>query len=212
MQVKHYKDGSLGTAEVDAGAFGEKVLHRTLKDAVVMHQNNQRQGNASTRTRGEVAGSRKKPWKQKHTGRARAGSRRSPIWRGGGTVFGPRPRDFAYHMPVKARRAALRAALRGKLDDGELLLVDLPTLDAPSSKAVRALLGAAGSPRRALVVLAEPNPVIWKSFRNFAGATVREAANVCAFDVVQAGVVLCEPAALEALGQRVGVATDGGEA
>jgi 50S ribosomal protein L4 len=118
MQVKSYKAGSVGQVEFDEAPFHDKggkarVLYRTLKDAVVMYQTNQRQGAANTRGRSEVAGSNKKPWAQKHTGRARAGDRKSPIWRGGGTLFGPRTRDWSYHMPVRpsvSRRAPRSSA------------------------------------------------------------------------------------------------------
>ncbi len=95
MKVKSYKAGSVGEVELDVAPFGEKVLYRTLKDAVVMHMANQRQGTASTKGRSEVKGTNKKPYKQKHTGRARAGDVKSPIWRGGGTVFGPPPRGYS---------------------------------------------------------------------------------------------------------------------
>ena len=110
MKIQNYKAGKLGHVEFDAAPFGEKVLYRTLKDALVVHQRNQRQGTLSTKGRSEVAGSGKKPWKQKHTGRARAGDRKSPIWRGGGTVFGPKPRDSGRRS--RPRRAASRCARR----------------------------------------------------------------------------------------------------
>ena len=125
MQVKSYKSGSLGVVEIDEAPFGDKVLYRTLKDAVTMHQANQRQGTTNVRGRSEVRGTNKKPYRQKHTGRARAGDCKSPIWRGGGAGFGPLPRDFSYHMPKKARRVATRSALFGKLQDGELIVADL---------------------------------------------------------------------------------------
>src|SRR6185503_16737905 len=102
-----------------------------------MYQRNQRQGTLSTKGRDAVAGSHKKPWKQKHTGRARAGDRKSPIWRGGGTVYGPKPRDWSFHMPAHARRVALRSAIAGKIADGELVVAELPTFDKPSSKTAR---------------------------------------------------------------------------
>src|SRR5512134_2985987 len=142
MQVKSYKAGSLGTVEIDERVLHDKsgkarVLYRTLKDAIVMHAANQRQGNAYTRGRDEVVGSNKKPWKQKHTGRARAGDRKSPIWRGGGTVFGPKPRDWSYHAPAKERRVATRTALLGKLLDGEVVLADLGAFTRPSAKDAR---------------------------------------------------------------------------
>ena len=210
MQVKSYKAGSLGQVEVDEAPFGGKVLYRTLKDAVVMHQANQRQGTVNTRGRADVKGSNKKPYRQKHTGRARAGDRKSPIWRGGGTVFGPHPRDYSYHMPVKARRVALRSALAGKLADDEVVVADLAGFSAPSSKSARRILADLGSPRRALVVLNERNEHVWKSFRNFPGVVVRTAAELCAFDVVAGGLVVMEAGVLEALATRVG--TQGGEA
>jgi large subunit ribosomal protein L4 len=169
-----------------------------------MYQANKRQGTVQTKGRSFVAGSRKKPWKQKHTGRARAGDRKSPIWRGGGVVFGPHPRDFSYRMPVQARRVALRSALAGKAADREIVVADLPRFDAPAAKTARALLADLGSPRRALVVIAQPNEMLWKSFRNFPGVSVKTAADVCALDVVAGGLVIAEPSAIDALAQRVG--------
>ncbi len=206
MQVKSYKAGSVGSVEIDETPFGGRVLYRTLKDAVVNYQNNQRQGTASTRGRSEVRGSNKKPYRQKHTGRARAGDRKSPIWRGGGTVFGPKPRDWSYHPPRKFRRVALRTALAGKLMDDEVVVVDLGSFASPSAKAARKVLADLGSPRRALLVLAQHDENVWKSFRNFPGVTVRTAADLCAHDVVAGGLVLIEAPALEALAQRVGLA------
>jgi len=213
MKVQvHVSGKSPSSKEIDAGAFGDRVLHRTLKDAVVMFQANQRQGTAKTKGRSEVSGSGKKPWKQKHTGRARAGDRKSPIWRGGGTVFGPQPRSYVYHMPVKARRVALRTALFGKLEAGEACLISTAGFDRPSAKAARALLADVGSPRRALVVTAARNEHVWKSFRNFPGVSVRQASDLCAFDVVAGGLLLVEEAALQALEQRVGAAASGAQA
>jgi large subunit ribosomal protein L4 len=209
MEVKTYEGGVLGTGQVDESKFGDKVLYRTLKAAVVMHQANQRQGTVKTKTRGEVTGTNKKPYRQKHTGRARAGDRKSPIWRGGGTVFGPRPRDYSYHMPAKARRVALRTAVLGKLQDGEVVLATLPKFDAPSAKSARKVLADVGSPRRAVVVISEHDENVWKSFRNFPGVTVRTAVDLCAFDVVHGGTVLIEPAAMTELTARVGLRQEG---
>jgi len=207
MKVQSYKAGSVGSVEFDAAPFGDKVLYRTLKDAVVMHQANQRQGNASTKGRSDVRGSNKKPYKQKHTGRARAGDRKSPIWRGGGTVFGPKPRDFSYHMPTKARRVALRTALSGKLADGEL-----DGFSAPSARTARKILGDLGAPRRATVVLAEGNVNVYKSFRNFPGVNVRVASDLCAHDVVAGGLIIAEGGAMDALVARVGQTKAGAKA
>lgn len=210
MQVKSYKAGAVAEVAIDEKPFGGRVLYRTLKDAVVMFQANQRQGTVKTKGRSEVAGSGKKPWKQKHTGRARAGDRKSPIWRGGGTIFGPLPRDYSYHMPIKARRVALRSALAGKFADGEVAVADLAAFKAPSAKAARALLASFGAPRRATLVLTAANENVWKSFRNFPGVAVHTAADLCAHHVVNGGLVIAERAAIDALAQRVGT-TDRGD-
>jgi len=212
VKIQSYKGGKLGQSEFDAAPFGGRVLHRTLKEAVIMHERNQRQGTVYTRGREAVAGSHKKPWKQKHTGRARAGDRKSPIWRGGGTVFGPKPRDWSFHMPAKARRVALRSAIAGKIADGEVVLADLPSFEKPSSKAARKWLGDLGSPRRTLVVLDKPDTNLWRSVRNFPGVVVRTAAELCAYDVVAGGLIVAERGALNALAARVGVQVDGGAA
>jgi len=209
MQVKSYQAGSVGEVEIDETPFFDRksrsrVLYRTLKDAVVMFQANQRQGNAKTRGRSEVKGTNAKPYKQKHTGRARAGDRKSPIWRGGGTVFGPRPRDYSYHMPAKQRRVALRSALLGKLLDGELVVADLGEFNAPSARSARRILTDLGQPRRATVVLAEGDTNVWKSFRNFPGVSVCRAVDLCAHDVIAGGLIITQGAALSSLAERVG--------
>ena len=212
MNVKAYAGGKVSSREYDAARFGDKVLYRTLKDAVDMFRANQRQGTVKTKGRSDVSGSRKKPWKQKHTGRARAGDKKSPIWRGGGTVFGPKPRDYSYHMPAKQRRVALRSAMYGKLADEEVIFVDLSGFDAPSTKAARALLEGAGAfnrepgqVRQLLVLTSERRENVWKSFRNFPNLDVCAAADVCAHDVLSARIVLAEEAALDAVAGRVGV-------
>jgi large subunit ribosomal protein L4 len=207
MKVKVYKGGSVSEKPLDEHPFGEGVLYRTLKSSVLSHLANRRQGTVKTRGRSEVAGSGKKPWKQKHTGRARAGDRMSPIWRGGGTVFGPLPREHRFDLPARERRVALRTAIFGKLQDGEFVLADLAGVrtGAPSAKSARKVLADLGAPRRALIVLAEEDAVVWKSFRNFPGVVVRPARELCAFDVAAANLVICEPGAFESLGKRVGL-------
>ncbi len=213
MKLKLLKGGRLSEGEYDAARFGDKILYRTLKEAVDMYRANSRQGTVKTIGRDEVSGSNKKPWKQKHTGRARAGDRKSPIWRGGGTVFGPKPRDYSYHLPIKERRVALRSALRGKLDGGEVLLVELPAFERPSARAAREVLVKSGALERqptqvrALLLLIERHdPLVWKSFRNFPDLAVRTAADVCALDVLRARLVLAEEPALDAVAERVGPA------
>jgi len=209
MQVKSYKAGNVGQVEIDERPLHDKlgkarVLYRTLKDAIVMHQANQRQGDAYTRGRDEVVGSNKKPWKQKHTGRARAGDRKSPIWRGGGTLFGPKTREWSYHMPIKAKRVATRTALFGKLRDGEVVIADLGTFDKPSAKGARKILADLGTPRRTLLVIEKHDEALWKSFRNFPGVKMRTADEVCAHDLVAASLVITQATALDKLTARVG--------
>jgi large subunit ribosomal protein L4 len=108
---------------LDSERFGGPVQHILLREAVLMYEANKRQGTASTKTKSEVAGGGKKPWVQKHTGRARAGSIRSPIWKGGGVTFGPKPRDYSYTIPKKAKKLALFSALTAKARDNELIVL-----------------------------------------------------------------------------------------
>jgi len=212
MKVKSYKDGSVGKVEVDEGAFGEKVLYRTLKDVVVNHMANQRQGNHSTKSRGQVKGTNKKPYRQKGTGRARAGDIKSPIRRGGGVAFGPKQRDHSYQPPVKLRRTALRSAIAGKLHDEEVVVTEFGEFSAPSAKAARKILSDLGSPKRAVVVLTEANENVYKSFRNFPKVEVRTGADLCAYDVVNGGLVIAESGVLEQVAERVAnKKNDGGE-
>jgi len=125
---------SLESVSLPEERFGGKVRRELLRDAIIMHEANHRRGTASTKTRGEVAGGGRKPWKQKHTGRARVGDIRSPIWKGGGVVFGPRPRDYSFSIHRKAKKAALQSAILSRLIDNEVVLVDKLGLDTPSTK------------------------------------------------------------------------------
>src|SRR5688500_5613369 len=151
VQIKYYSGGAVSTRDVDANVFGDRVLGRMLKEALVMYEANKRAGTAKTKERGEVKGPNKKPWKQKHTGRARAGTSKSPLWTGGGRIFGPRPRDYEYHIPIKERRLALASALLSKFRDGEVTVVDGLPKDKPSTKSAFGVLAAAGVEGSALV-------------------------------------------------------------
>jgi len=212
MKVKSYKDGSVGKVEVDESAFGEKILYRTLKDVVVNHMANQRQGNHSTRNRSAVKGTNKKPYRQKGTGRARAGDIKSPIRRGGGVAFGPKQRDHSYQVPTKLRRTALRSAIAGKLQDEEVVVTEFGEFSAPSSKAARKILTDLGSPKRAVIVLNEANENVYKSFRNFPKVEIRIGADLCTYDVVNGGLVIAESGVLEQVAARVAnKKSDGGK-
>ena len=167
--------------------FNEAVVHQ----AVVMQQANERQGTHATTTRGMVRGGGRKPWKQKGTGRARAGSVRSPLWVGGGTVFGPAPRSHAKDMPRKARRLAIRCALSAKVAEGALVVVDNLTFDAPKTKDAVALLnGFEAVDKKALIITDGENENVEKSSRNI--EKVKALSNDClnVYDILNAEKVL----------------------
>ena len=156
--------------ELNDSVFGVDVNEAVLHQAVVMQLASQRLGTASTKTRGFVRGGGKKPWKQKGTGRARAGSIRSPLWVGGGTVFGPHPRSYAFRMPRKQRRLAIKSALTAKLQDGELVVLDGINFDAPKTKSVLKLMSDFNvANKKVLIVTAEMVENVEKSARNIPG-------------------------------------------
>lgn len=134
LDVINQKGEKVDTIELDDRIFGTDIREHLIQRVVVWQLAKRRQGTASTRTRGEVRGGGKKPWRQKGTGRARAGSNRSPVWTGGGTVFGPHPRSYAFSLPKKVRRAALRSVLTSKLMENRLTVVDKIELDEPKTK------------------------------------------------------------------------------
>lgn len=206
VQVPVYRFGSgeLGTAEVDETAFGEGIRWRLLRDAVVMYQANRRVGTHSTKTRAEVAGSRKKPWRQKGTGRARSGKRSSPVWRGGGIVFGPKPRDYSYSMPRKALRRALGSAILGKLRDGEVALIAGARLDEPKTSEMAKVFRGLSIDGSALVVLPSEDRVILKSARNLRKTEVRSAEDLNAYDVVMHDRLVFTEEGLGRLLERMG--------
>lgn len=180
----------VGTADLPDALFGAEPRRHVLHEAVVMQRACERQGTASTLRRGEVSGSGKKPWKQKHTGRARAGSVRSPLWRHGGTVFGPKPRDYAFAIPKKKYRAALQGALSAKLAAGEVVVVSDLSLEAPKTKLLAKALGQLGLPGRTLLVIGEGRSDIDQAARNLPGVKVVRPENLNVYDVLRYRAVL----------------------
>jgi large subunit ribosomal protein L4 len=175
------------------GTVNEPVLHQ----AVTVFLNNQRQGTAATKTRSFVSGGNQKPWRQKGTGRARQGSTRAPHWRGGGTVFGPQPRDYRTRIPVKVRQLARRSAFNARAREGALLVIESLAFDAPKTGQLVALLeklGVAG--KKALVLTNGIRKNVYLSGRNLPGADVMPYAEASAYDVLWADVVVVERAAL----------------
>lgn len=170
--------------------FGDKVHRELLRDVVIMHEANHRRGTASTKTRGKVKGGGKKPWMQKHTGRARAGSIRSPLWKGGGVTFGPQPRDYSYSINRKAKKVALQSAILSKLQDNQVVLIDKLEFGSPSTKKMANLLKSLGIKESCLIVIPELNETIWKSSRNIYNLKVRVASDLNAYDVIKHKKVL----------------------
>ena len=203
LKVVDLQGNSVGQLALDPGLWDGRVNLALLSQAVAMYRTNRRAGKASTKTRGEVSGGGKKPWKQKHTGRARAGSIRSPLWRHGGSVFGPHPRDLYYRLPQAIRRQALLESLKGKLRDDELVVLDRLAAQAPKTKPFAALAKTFGVARTSVIVLEEPSEPLVKSLRNLASFELCSAANLNAFDVLNAQKVLMTKAAFAQLETRI---------
>ncbi|MDR4505275.1 MAG: 50S ribosomal protein L4 [Candidatus Scalindua sp.] len=170
---------------VSEEGFGGTVHRALLRDAVIMYEANMRDTIACTKTRAEVSGGGRKPWAQKHTGRARAGSSRSPLWKGGGIVFGPRPRDFRYSMPRKAKKVALYSAILAKLKDNEVTLIEDFVFEKPSTKKMVCLLRSLGITGSCLLVMQNKEEKVWKSSRNIYDIKLKLASELCAYDMVK---------------------------
>lgn len=177
--------------------FGIEPNDNVLYDAIIMQQASQRQGTHSVKNRSDVRGGGRKPWRQKWTGRARHGSNTSPIWRGGGVVFGPTPRSYSYKLPKKVRRLAILSALSQKVIDSELSVIDKLEFDKPKTKDFRALLDQLEVDRKALIVLEKDNEFAALSARNIPGVKVVAPDNVSVLDVVGHDDLILTQAALE---------------
>lgn len=160
----------VGEIYLDDGVFGVEVNEAAIYQVVKMQLANKRQGTQSALTRGEVRGGGRKPWRQKGTGRARHGSIRSPIWRKGGVVFAPKPRDYSYTVPKKIRRLAMKSALSSKVMNNEIVVLDSLKLSQPKTKEMAKVLKNLKVNRKALVVLAEKDEVVQRAIRNIPDA------------------------------------------
>ncbi|KPJ71062.1 MAG: hypothetical protein AMS14_09595 [Planctomycetes bacterium DG_20] len=204
VQVPVYNtDGQrVGAVSVDEAALGGRVRRQLLRDAVVMYEANRRVGTRKAKTRAEVAGTGRKMYRQKGTGYARAGSRRSPIRRGGGVARTIGPRDYRRAMPAKARRLALASALLSKCQDGEALVLEGLAFETPRTKTMRQILDRIGIQASFLLVLGEPDANTYRSARNIPGAMVRPVAELNAYDVLRQRRLILTPKALEVIVQR----------
>jgi large subunit ribosomal protein L4 len=184
-------------------AFAAKVSEGAMFEQVLAQRASQRRGSAATKTRSVVSGGGKKPWRQKGTGNARAGSNRSPLWRGGATVHGPHPRSYAYRLPKRARRAALCSALTQKARDGQVRVIESFAFEAPKTKAMRQLLSALDINDSVLIVLPEHDAAVELSARNLprVQATTVDGLNV--YDVLRYEILLVAKDALAKIEERL---------
>jgi large subunit ribosomal protein L4 len=195
----------VGKYKIEPADLAPRINKQLLHDVVVMYQSNQRQGTVRTRSRAEVAGTTKKMYRQKGTGNARAGSRRSGIRRGGGHIFAKRPRDWSYRLPRKAVQLATRMALAAKIRDDEITLIDELKFDAPKTKEMVAILGAlklAGD--SLLVATTEHDTNVYKSARNIDRVTVSRVSDLNALLVLRPKRLLMTKAALDAVRAKAG--------
>jgi large subunit ribosomal protein L4 len=186
IDIRDKDNKKIDTLGLREDIFGLPAKGHILHESVVNYLANQRQGTHSTKTRGMVRGGGKKPWKQKHTGRARAGSSRSPLWRGGAIIFGPQPRDYSYHMNKKQKRLALKTALSSKVAENQLIVIDSLPLTEPKTKVMVSLLNTLGiSGKSVLVVTKEKDDNVLLSSRNIPYIGVKTAADLNTYSVLE---------------------------
>jgi len=191
-----------GDITLPAGTFDGPVRKHLLYEVVNMQRANKRAGTHATKTRGEVSGGGKKPWRQKGTGRARAGSSRSPIWTGGAIIFGPQPRDYSYRLPASARRSALRSALAARLRENALTVIDKIEIADGKTKSLVQVLQALGL-ERALIIIETANPLLERAARNLPTVKVLRAEGANVYDILRHPQLVVTRAAVDALRGRV---------
>jgi large subunit ribosomal protein L4 len=196
--------GAAKKVKLDDSAFGARFAGPLVHQSVRAEQAARRRGTAATKTRGMVSGGGAKPWRQKGTGRARAGSSRSPIWTGGGTAFGPQPRSYTFKVNRKEQRAALRSALSLHAQRGSIAILDAGAFQAPKTRQALELLEGWGQTRPTLVVLTAEESSAALSFRNLARVAVLTAENVGVTDLLGAASLVVSEPALEGLTARTG--------
>ena len=184
----------VGRRELPESIFAVEIKETLLHDVVVMQLANRRRGTASTKTRSEVCGSNNKPWRQKGTGRARAGTQKSPLWRGGGTIFGPLPRDYSYHLPKKARKIALKSALALKYKENNFFLLQDLKVDQPKTL---------GLTSKVLFLVPEKDENLEKASRNIPNVLVLPVAGLNVYDILRYDNLVCTEEALRRIEERL---------
>ena len=199
VDIVNNENEKVGSLDVSDEVFGSRVKVDLIHESVVRANAAERRGTHATKNRALVSGSGKKPWRQKGTGRARVGETRNPLWRKGGTVFGPQPRSYEYQLPKKVEKGALRAAISAKLQDGSVVVVDALTASEVKTKNAVALLKTLGVEGKALVVDVQPDQNFALSVRNIAGVRMLPSNRITARDVMDTRKVVMTQAALEKL-------------
>ena len=202
IEVVNQTGAKLEKVELPPHIFGVKVNPYLLHEVVRMYQANERQGTASTKNRGEVSGSGRKPWRQKGTGRARVGSIRSPLWRKGGVIFGPRPRDYSYTVPRKKIKIALSQALSDKVNKGEFMVVDKIEVANPKTKEMAKIIKNLNPGKKVLLVVASADEKLKKASRNIPFLSLVTAKEINAYQVLGHHKVILTKDALVSLGER----------
>ena len=199
IDVVNSSNQKVGAIDVSDDVFGGRVNAGLMWESVVHANAAARRGTHKTKNRANVSGSGKKPWRQKGSGRARVGSSRTPLWRHGGTVFGPQMRSYEYSLPKKVERGALRAALAAKVKEGEIVVVEALSADAIKTKAAAELLRRIGVTGKAVLVDVAVDENLFRSVRNLPGVSFVPSARLTARDVIHAGQVVTTRGALEKL-------------
>jgi large subunit ribosomal protein L4 len=199
LDVVNNQNEKVGTLELSDELFGGEIATHLVWESVVHANAATRRGTHATKTRGLVSGTGKKPWRQKGTGRARVGESRNPLWRKGGTVFGPQPRSYGYKVPRKVERGALRAAMAAKLAEQAVVVVEALAAETSKTKAAVEMLRRLGVDGKALIVDVKPDDKLALAVRNLEGIRVVESSRLTARDVAGGGRVVVTRAALERL-------------
>jgi large subunit ribosomal protein L4 len=204
LDIVNSKNEKVGALELNDELFGGRVKTDLIWESVVQQNAADRRGTHATKNRALVSGSGKKPWRQKGTGRARVGSIRNPLWRKGGTVFGPQPRSYEYELPKKVKRAALLAALAQKISDGAVVVVDRLDAAEGKTKATAEMLRRLGASGKTLLIDVKPDDALALTTRNLAGVTLIPTGGVTARDIVATSRIIATREALERLQERLG--------
>lgn len=204
VSVLNQAGSSVGDIELNDAIFGIVPNEAVLFEALVQQRASLRQGNHKVKTRAEVAGGGRKPWRQKGTGRARQGSIRSPQWRGGGIVFGPSPRSYSYKLPKKVRRLALLSALSTKVREEDIIVLDGLTFDAPKTKEFVKVLAALSIDKKALIVTADLDETLALSARNIPGISVVTATGINVLDLIGHNKLVMTKAAVQKVEEVLG--------